>query len=213
MKMQDVYQKLEEAALVPVLVIDQEDKAIPVCEALIKGGIRCVEITYRTAAASKAMRLVRKNFPEILLGAGTVLNRGQIDDAVDAGADFIVSPGFVKENVVYGMKKGATMIPGCVTPGEMEQAMQLGVKVVKFFPAVSFGRVKALNLIGNVYGDLKFMPTGGINYSNMKEFLSCPYVIATGGIWMATRQMINEGAYEEITENANLAVTRKSEIR
>ena len=105
------------------------------------------------------------------------------------------------------------MIPGCVTPGEMEQAMQLGVKVVKFFPAVSFGGVEALNLIGNVYGDLKFMPTGGINYSNMKEFLSCPYVIATGGIWMATRQMINEGAYEEITENANLAVTGKSEIR
>ena len=204
---------MEKAAIVPVLVIDQAEKAVPTCEALVRGGIRCVEITYRTTAAPEAMRMVRKEFPEILLGAGTVLNKTQIDDAMDAGADFVVSPGFVKENVEYGLKKGATMIPGCATPGEMEQAMQLCVKVVKFFPAVSFGGVEALNLIGNVYGDLKFMPTGGINYSNMKEFLSCPYVIATGGIWMATRQMINEGAYEEITENANLAVTRKSEIR
>ena len=172
-----------------------------------------MEITYRTTAAPEAMRMVRKEFPEILLGAGTVLNKTQIDDAMDAGADFVVSPGFVKENVEYGLKKGATMIPGCITPGEIEQAMKLGIKVVKFFPAVSFGGVEVLNLIGNVYGDLKFMPTGGINYENMQEFLRCPYVVATGGIWMATRQMINEDAYEEITRIAKLSVIRKEEIR
>ena len=161
--MNDVLKQIELCGIVPVVKIEDAEKAVPLCKALMKGGIMCAEITFRTAAAADAIRRITAELPEMLVGAGTVLTREQADAAVDAGAKFIVSPGFNPENVRYCLSKGVTVVPGCATCGEMEQAMALGLDTVKFFPAEANGGAAAIKAMSAPYKGLRFMPTGGVS--------------------------------------------------
>ena len=160
--MDPILKQISNVGIVPVIAIDDAKKAVPLARALVAGGLPVAEVTFRTAAAEEAMRSITREVPEMLVGAGTVLTREQVDRALDAGAKFIVSPGFNPDTVRYVLSKGALMVPGTATPGEMEQAMSLGLDVVKFFPAEQNGGVAKLKAIAGPYKTLKWMPTGCI---------------------------------------------------
>lgn len=185
--------------VVPVITIEDADKAEKLAEALMNGGLPVMEITFRTAAAQEAISRIRRAFPEAILGAGTVLTCRQVDRAITAGADFIVAPGFNREIVEYATSCGIPMIPGAATPGEMEQAMALGLDTVKFFPAEQNGGIAAIKAIGGPYKNLSLLPTGGINLKNLSSYLALNNVAACGGSWMAPAGLIAEGRFDEIT--------------
>ena len=197
--MNEVLEQIYRIGIVPVVAIDDASKAVPLAKALVAGGLPTAEVTFRTAAAEEAIRAIIKEVPEMLVGAGTVLTHEQLDRALDAGCKFIVSPGFNPEMVKYGLSKGALMLPGTATGGEMEQAMALGLNVVKFFPAEDNGGVKKLKSLAGPYRNLKWMPTGGVNTKNMMDYLSFDQIVACGGTWMVKKDLIEGEKWDEIT--------------
>ncbi len=204
--MNEVLQKIYEIGIVPVIAIDDADKAVPLAKALVKGGLPAAEVTFRTAAAEEAIRRIVKEVPEMLVGAGTVLTKDQADRAIDAGVKFIVSPGFNPEITKYVLSKGMLMMPGTATPGEMEQAMSMGLDVVKFFPAEQNGGIAKLKAVAGPYTNLRWMPTGGVNAKNLMDYLSFPKIVACGGTWMVKKDLIDAGNWDEIERLTREAV-------
>ena len=203
----DVLQQLAVAGIVPVVVIDDAEKAVPLAQALIAGGLPVAEVTFRTAAAEEAIRRISQNVPEILLGAGTVLTIEQAQRAIDAGARYIVSPGLNPDVVRFCQSKGVPITPGCSNPTDIEMAMGLGLDVVKFFPAEAFGGLATLKAIAAPYGKVKFIPTGGIDATNINDYLAFNKVLACGGSWMVKAELIKENKFDEITRLTREAVT------
>ena len=204
--MNAIVEKIYEIGIVPVIAIDDAEKAVPLAKALVAGALPAAEVTFRTAAAEEAIRRITAEVPEMLVGAGTVLTKDQVDRALDAGSKFIVSPGFNPEITKYALEKGAVMMPGTATPGEMEQAMSLGLDVVKFFPAEQNGGVAKLKAVAGPYTNLRWMPTGGVNAKNLMDYLSFDKIVACGGTWMVKKDLINDEKWDEITRLTKEAV-------
>lgn len=198
--MKTLEEQFYDYAVVPVVVLDDAEDAAPLAEALVKGGLPCAEVTFRTEAAEESIRIMSEKYPEMLVGAGTVLTTEQVDRAVAAGAKFIVSPGFDSEIVDYCMEKNIPVFPGCVSPSEVAQAVKRGLKVVKFFPAEQAGGLAMLKAMAAPYTMLKFMPTGGINTKNLKEYLGFSKILCCGGSWMVKGDMIKNKEFDKITE-------------
>ena len=204
--MNEVLQRVYQIGIIPVIAIDDADKAVPLAQALVKGGLPAAEVTFRTAAGEEAIRRIAAEVPDMLVGAGTVLTTEQADRAIAAGAQFIVSPGFNPVVTRYVIDKGVPMMPGTATPGEMEQAMSMGLDVVKFFPAEQNGGVAKLKALAGPYTNLRWMPTGGVNTKNMMDYLSFDKIVACGGTWMVKKELINGEKWDEITAICKEAV-------
>lgn len=211
--MELVIEKIQQTGIVPVVVLENAMDAAPLAKALCEGGLPCAEVTFRTKAARESIQIMTKEFPEMFVGAGTVLTIEQVVQAVEAGAKFIVSPGFDPGIVDYCLEKDIPVFPGCVTPSEIAQAVKRGLKVIKFFPAESFGGAAAIKALAAPYTDVKFMPTGGINAENIKNYLKSDKVIACGGSWMVKSELVKSGRFEEIKELSAEAVRLVREIR
>ena len=194
-----MFELIAKTGVIPVITIDDPEKAVPLAQALLAGKLSCMEITFRTSAGEEAIKRVHKTAPEILLGAGTVLNTEQADRAIDAGAQFIVSPGFNPRVVAHVLKRKITMIPGCSTPSDMELAIEAGITLVKFFPAEQAGGLEYIKAVSAPYPMLSFLPTGGINVQNLAKYLSFNKIPACGGSWMAGAGLINAGDFTQIT--------------
>ncbi len=194
----DMYEKMEELKVIPVIVINDAKDAIPVGEALISGGLPVAEVTFRTAAAEDTIKLLTERFPEMLVGAGTILSVEQARRALVAGARFIVSPGLDEELVKFCISNDIPIVPGIQTPSEMMKAVNLGLKFVKFFPAEASGGIKTINAVCAAFPGVKVMPTGGVGPANLEQYLSSPKVFCCGGSWMVKSAMIEEGRFEEI---------------
>ena len=204
--MNDVLQQISNIGIIPVIAIEDAEQAVPLARALVAGGLPAAEVTFRTAAGEEAIRRIAKEVPEMLVGAGTVLTKEQADRALAAGAQFIVSPGFNPEVTRYVIEKGALMMPGTATPGEMEQAMSMGLDVVKFFPAEQNGGVAKLKALAGPYTNLRWMPTGGVNTKNMMDYLGFDKIVACGGTWMVKKDLIEGEKWDEITRICKDAV-------
>lgn len=210
---ENMEQKLQNLGIVPVVAIKSKKDALPLAKALIDGGLPCAEITFRTDAAEESIRQISEKYPDMLLGAGTVLTTEQVDKAVDAGAKFIVTPGFDAEIVDYCLQKKIPIFPGCITPSELAQAVKRGLKVVKFFPAEQAGGVAMIRAMAAPYSMVKFMPTGGISEKNLAEYLSCKSIICCGGSFMVKSDMIANGEFDAITVMTKKAVELVKTIR
>ena len=193
-------QKLEQFGIVPVVVLDDAADAAPLAKALCDGGLACAEVTFRTEAAEESIRIMAEKHPDMLVGAGTVLTTKQVDEAIEAGAKFIVSPGFDPEIVDYCQEKGIEIFPGCVSPSEVAQAVKKGLKVVKFFPAEQAGGIAMIKAMAAPYTGIKFMPTGGINAKNLEDYLSFDKIICCGGSWMVKGDLVKAGEFDKIRE-------------
>jgi 2-dehydro-3-deoxyphosphogluconate aldolase/(4S)-4-hydroxy-2-oxoglutarate aldolase len=204
--MHAILEKLGNIGIVPVIKIDDAEKAVPLAKALAAGGIPCIELTLRTAHGIEAIRRITKEAPEVLAGAGTVLTPDQVDNAVDAGAQFIVSPGFNPKVVAHCIQKGILVIPGCANPSDIEQAIEFNLDVVKFFPAEAAGGLEYIKAISAPYPQLKFMPSGGINAHNIAQYIAYDKILACGGSWMADSNLINTGDFAKITALSQEAV-------
>lgn len=211
--MEKTDKQIMEYGIMPVVVLEDAKDAKPLADALIGGGLSCAEVTFRTAAAEEAIRIMCREHPDMLVGAGTVLTVAQVERAVSAGAKFIVSPGFDAEIVDYCLEKGIAVYPGCITPTEIAQAVKRGLKVVKFFPATQFGGVVTMKALAAPYAGIMFMPTGGIHLENLEEFLRCPAVIACGGSWMVKKDLIQSGQFQTIQKKTEEAVSLVRKIR
>lgn len=211
--MRSMEEQIQGFGVVPVVVLDDAKDALPLAKALVEGGLPCAEVTFRTEAAAESIRLMSREYPDMLVGAGTVLTREQVDRAAGAGAKFIVSPGFDPEIVDYCLEKELPVFPGCITPSEIAQAVKRGLKVVKFFPAGQFGGVNAIKALAAPYTMVRFMPTGGVNAKNLKDYLSCDKIIACGGSWMVKGELIKAGEFDRIRELTKEAVALAKEIR
>ena len=196
----DVLARLANAGVVPVVVIDDAKDAVPTANAMVAGGIDVMEITFRTAAAPDAIKAVAENCPDMLVGAGTILNLEQCKKAVDMGAKFIVSPGFDAQVVGWCMENGIAVTPGCVTPTEITAAVNMGLKVVKFFPANVYGGLNAMKNLSAPFVGVKFMPTGGVNAGNLREYIDAPFIHAVGGSWVCPKADIAAGNWDKITQ-------------
>jgi 2-dehydro-3-deoxyphosphogluconate aldolase/(4S)-4-hydroxy-2-oxoglutarate aldolase len=210
--MSEVLARMAELKIVPVVAIMDAKDAIPLGKALLEAGLPCAEITFRTAAAQDAIRNIASEFPEMLIGAGTVLSTLQAEQATAAGAQFIVSPGFDKKVVEWCLEREVTITPGVATPTEINMALHYGLNILKFFPAEAMGGVKTLKAIGAPFVGVRFIPTGGINVNNLATYLSLPMVYACGGSWMVKRDMIIAGDFGTITKLAKEALKLVKEI-
>ena len=211
--MVDVLQKFHELGVVPVVVLDDAKDAEALGKALCDGGLPVAEVTFRTAAAEESIRIMASKFPDMLVGAGTVLTVDQAKRAVAAGAKFIVSPGFNAKVVKYCVDNGIPVTPGIQTPTEIEMALEFGLKVVKFFPAEAAGGLKMIKALAGPYVNTYFMPTGGINLKNAPDYLSYEKIWAVGGSWIAKKDDISAGNFEKIKLNAEEAVALVKAIR
>ncbi len=211
--MEKMQEQLQKFGVVPVVVLNNAKDALPLAKALIEGGLPCAEVTFRTEAAEESIRKMAEKYPEMLVGAGTVLTIEQVDRAVNAGAKFIVSPGFDPEIVDYCLSREIPIFPGCVTPSEVAQAVKRGLKVVKFFPAEQYGGVSTIKALAAPYTMVRFMPTGGVSIKNLKDYLSCDKIIACGGSWMVKGDLIEAGEFDKIREMTKEAVILAEEIR
>ena len=196
----DVLSRLAAAGVVPVVVLDNAADAVPTAKAMVAGGIDVMEITFRTAAAADSIRAVAAEVPEMLVGAGTVLNLEQCKLAVECGAKFIVAPGYDEETVAWCVENGVAVTPGCVTPTEIMAALKHGLKVVKFFPANVYGGLNAIKALSGPFVGLKFIPTGGVNQQNLGEFVSNPSIHAVGGSWVCPKADIAAHNFDKITQ-------------
>ena len=196
--MKDVMKLIEKTGIIPVVVLDSAADALPLAGALVKGGLPCAEVTFRTAAAEESIRIMSENFPDMLIGAGTVLTTEQVDRAAAAGASFIVSPGTNPKVVRYCKEKNIPIIPGVCTPTEVEAVLELGLDTLKFFPAEAEGGLKMIKAMAAPYTTVRFMPTGGIDAANVGEYLSYNRIIACGGSWMVKGDLVKEGRFDEI---------------
>ncbi|RSD30450.1 bifunctional 4-hydroxy-2-oxoglutarate aldolase/2-dehydro-3-deoxy-phosphogluconate aldolase [Vibrio pectenicida] len=195
--MTSIDKKLTQLKIIPVVTINKIDDVVPLGHTLIENGIPSAEITFRTHCAAQAIRLLRDTYPDMLIGAGTVLTTDQVDEAVEAGVDFIVSPGFNPKTVQYCLDKHVPIIPGVNNPSLVEQAMDMGVKTLKFFPAEPSGGLAMLKALSAVY-PVKFLPTGGIDINNVDDYLAIHSVVACGGTWLVPEQLIDRGRWQEI---------------
>jgi 2-dehydro-3-deoxyphosphogluconate aldolase/(4S)-4-hydroxy-2-oxoglutarate aldolase len=203
--MSTILDKFASMRVVPVVAIEDAQDATQLADTLIAGGLPCAEITFRTAAAVDAMQIMARR-GDILVGAGTVLKVDQVKAAVDAGAQFMVSPGFNPKVVAYCVDHNITVTPGICTPSDIEAALEFGLAVLKFFPAEAFGGLKTLKAMSGPYGAVKFIPTGGISPNNLVEYLQFPKTLACGGTWIAKSALISEGNFDRILSNATEAV-------
>ena len=211
--MNETLEKLGQYGIVPVVVLNDSKDAEPLADALCKGGLACAEVTFRTEAAAESIKIMSEKHPEMLVGAGTVLTVEQVDEAVAAGAKFIVSPGLNSEVVKYCLDKNIAITPGVVTPSEMELAIELGLNIVKFFPAEPSGGLSMIKAVSAPYTMLKFMPTGGINPGNVKEYLKSDKIFACGGSWMVKGDLVDAGDFDKIKELTKEAADIVKEIR
>ena len=196
----DVLTRLANSIVVPVVVLDKVEDAVPTAKAMAAGGVDTMEITFRTACAPEAIKAVAENCPEVLVGAGTIVNLEQCKLAVEMGAKFIVSPGFSDEVVGWCVENGIPVAPGCVTPTEIMAALKHGLKMVKFFPANDYGGLNAMKNLSAPFVGLKFLPTGGVSSANIKEYIDAPFIHAVGGSWVCPKADIAAGNWEKITQ-------------
>ena len=206
--MNQILEQIAKIGIVPVIALDHTKDAKPLAKALCTGGLPCAEVTFRTAAAEESIRIMTTEFPDMLVGAGTVLTVEQVDQAVNAGAKFIVSPGLNPKVVSYCIEKEIPVVPGCANPSDVELAMELGLEVVKFFPAEAAGGINMIKSMSAPYNKMKFMPTGGVNENNLKSYLDFKKVIACGGTWMVTKELISSGNFDEIARLTKEAVKK-----
>ena len=211
--MDKVLEQIQEIGIVPVVVLNDAKDAEPLAKALCDGGLACAEVTFGTAAAEESMRIMSEKFPDMLVGAGTVLTTEQVDRAVAAGAKFIVSPGLNPRIVKYCVDKGILITPGCANPSDIEQALEQGLEVVKFFPAEAAGGLKMIKAMAAPYVGVKFMPTGGINQNNVREYLAYDRILACGGSWMVKSDLVDAGKFDEIEKLARECVDIVKESR
>ena len=195
----DVLERLANSIVVPVVVLDKAEDAVPTAKAMAAGGVDTMEITFRTACTPEAIKAVAENCPEVCVGAGTVLNLEQAKLAVEMGAKFIVSPGFSEEVVAWCVENGIPVAPGCVTPTEIMAALKHGLKMIKFFPANVYGGLNAMKNLSAPFVGVKFLPTGGVNAANIKEYIDAPFIHAVGGSWVCPKADIAAGNWEKIT--------------
>lgn len=204
-RMDQVLEEFSKIGIIPVIALEDAADAEPLAKALIDGGLPCAEVTFRTDAAEESIRIMAETYPQMLVGAGTVLTIEQVDRAVNAGAKFIVSPGINPKVVSYCVGKKIPVMPGCANPSDIEQAMELGLDVVKFFPAEANGGLAAIKAMSAPYHKMSFMPTGGINAKNIKNYLDFKKIIACGGSWMVNGDMVKAKDWDGIT-----ALTREA---
>ncbi len=201
----DITKRIADIGIIPVVKISEAEKAVPLCRALAAGGLPLAEITFRTDAAEEAIRLAAKEAPEALVGAGTVCSVDQADRAMAAGARFIVTPGFNPRVVAHCVEKGYPVYPGCPTTSDIELAREMGLRVVKFFPAEAMGGVKTIQAVSAPYPEMRFIPTGGVNEKNLGAYTACRKVAAVGGSWMVPADALDRGdfaAIESLTRGA-----------
>ena len=196
----NVLERLANSIVVPVVVLDKVEDAIPTAKAMAAGGVDTMEITFRTACAPEAIKAVAENCPDVLVGAGTIVNLEQCKLAVEMGAKFIVSPGFSEEVVAWCVENNIPVAPGCVTPTEIMGALKYGLKMVKFFPANVYGGLNAMKNLAAPFVGMKFMPTGGVNAANLREYIDAPFIHAVGGSWVCPKADIAAGNWEKITQ-------------
>jgi len=204
---------IENSGIIPVVVLDDAAKAVPLAKALLAGGINICEITFRTAAAEESIRQIALNVPEMIVGAGTVLTKEQLKAATDAGAKFIVSPGSDLEVIRYAKELGVYMLPGAVTPTEVMQLIKEDIKVIKFFPAENYGGLKTIKALSAPFPNLKFVPTGGVSLSNLTTYLEFDKIAAVGGSWLCTKDLITNDKWDEITELSKEAMDIFKSVR
>ncbi|HEU4642205.1 MAG TPA: bifunctional 4-hydroxy-2-oxoglutarate aldolase/2-dehydro-3-deoxy-phosphogluconate aldolase [Gemmatimonadaceae bacterium] len=204
--MNDILTRLKDWRVLPVIVLDDARHAVPLARALRDGGLPCAEVTFRTACAEDAIRAIASEVPDVAVGAGTVLTTRQAERAREAGARFIVAPGYNPTVVDYCIECGLPVIPGVCTPSEIEHAMERGIEVMKFFPAEAMGGVRFLKAIAAPYAMARFVPTGGITPANLPEYLAIPQVVACGGSWLAPRDWIAAERFDRIREETETAV-------
>ncbi|HGE6007570.1 TPA: bifunctional 4-hydroxy-2-oxoglutarate aldolase/2-dehydro-3-deoxy-phosphogluconate aldolase [Vibrio cholerae] len=194
-----IEQRLRAIKIVPVIAINDVARALPLAKVLVENGLPCAEVTFRTAAAAESIRIMREAYPDLLIGAGTVLTTAQVDEAIAAGADFIVSPGLNPTTVKYCQQRNIAIIPGVNNPSLVEQAMEMGLRTLKFFPAEPSGGIAMLKALSAVY-PVSFMPTGGINPNNAQEYLALKSVVACGGTWMVPTDLMDKGDWDTLAE-------------
>ncbi|CSE15662.1 bifunctional 4-hydroxy-2-oxoglutarate aldolase/2-dehydro-3-deoxy-phosphogluconate aldolase [Vibrio cholerae] len=194
-----IEQRLRAIKIVPVIAINDIAHALPLAKVLVENGLPCAEVTFRTAAAAESIRIMREAYPDLLIGAGTVLTTAQVDEAIAAGADFIVSPGLNPTTVKYCQQRNIAIIPGVNNPSLVEQAMEMGLRTLKFFPAEPSGGIAMLKALSAVY-PVSFMPTGGINPNNAQEYLALKSVVACGGTWMVPTDLMDKGDWDTLAE-------------
>lgn len=191
--------RFQQCGIIPVAVIERVEDAVPLAKALYNGGIDVVEVTFRTDAAKDSIKEIAEKFPHTYVGAGTIINLEQLEQALGSGAKFIVSPGYNEKIIERCKEKNIPIIPGAVTPTEIMKAIEQNIDVVKYFPAGIFGGLKAIKSLASPFPNIKFMPTGGVNISNLKDFLSFEKIHAVGGSWICDKKLIEEGNWKEIT--------------
>ena len=207
------YEKLESLAIVPVVVLERVEDAAPLAHALMEAGMESAEVTFRTDCAAECIRAMAAAEPNMCVGAGTVLNLNQIDEAIAAGAQFIVSPGYNDEVVRACVERDLPVLPGTVTPSEVTAAEGQGLKVTKFFPAAQYGGLTTIKALAAPFVGHRFMPTGGVSTGNVAEYLSCPAIIACGGTWMVKPDLFAEGDFSQVTALATEAMHLAREAR
>ena len=209
----NVSEQIAKIGIVPVVVLNDVKDAEPLAKALVEGGLPCAEVTFRTDAAEESIKIMSEKFPDMFVGAGTVLTIDQVNRAVNAGAKFIVSPGFDPEIVDYCISKDIPVYPGIITPSELAQAVKRGLKVVKFFPAEAFGGLNTIKNLAAPYNMVKFMPTGGVNPKNVEDYLNYDKIVACGGTWMVKGDLIKAGEFDKIKELTAEAAAIVKKIR
>ncbi len=214
MEFQSIMQeKLEDTGIIPVVKLNKPDNAADLAKALLAGGIKAVEITFRAKGAEQVIESIVRNFPDMIVGAGTVLTVEQAKEALKAGAQFLVSPGFDEELVDYCIDNKIPVFPGCVTPTEIQKAIRKGLNVIKFFPASQYGGLEAMKALSGPFPGIRFMPTGGISEKNLEEYLSSSLIFACGGSFMVKEAFLDNGRWELITEKTAEAVKIKERVR
>lgn len=211
--MNNILSQIEKIGIVPVVKLESVSKAIPLCDALMNGGINVAEITFRTDCAAEVIKTISENCKDMIVGAGTIININQAKQAIESGAQFIVSPGFNKDIVLYCKEQNIPVLPGCITPSEIMQAIECGLKVVKFFPAKEFGGLQTMKALSAPFPQIKFMPTGGVNLENLKDFISAKFIFACGGTYMVKENLINEENYNEITKLSKESIDIIKEVK
>ena len=208
-----IFDQFHKIGIIPVLEIDSVERAKPLAESLLAGGLPLAEVTLRADAALESIRRIRRDVPQVLVGAGTVIQREQVEAACEAGAQFLVSPGMAEDVVLWAREHQTPILPGAVSPTEMMRGLDLGIELLKFFPAETMGGLSAIKAMSDPFPQLKFIPTGGIRLENAAQYLQNPKIHAVGGSWMARRQTIADGKFDEITRMAKEASNLIKQIR
>ncbi len=206
--MENIFDIIEKIRIIPIIKINNAESAVPLANALKEAGLRCAEITFRSSAAKDAIKLIKSNVPDFIVGAGTILTRDQIDSAMLSGADFFVSPGLDLNILEYCEAKNIPFLPGVVTPSEIQKALNHNIEILKFFPAEASGGVKTIDALYGPFPTVKFIPSGGINMVNISDYLSRPNIIACGGSWFVESDLINAGDFNEIRKNTCMVLRK-----